>query len=289
MTFAYDGMKEALKKSTLSPDMGLEQFQKQLAQIWRDTSVAISVQSDVQQDETLRNVYVILLAQAQSATTDFQWLGEPQLFYAPPKDRIKLSRLRHFWLLPTLLLLAFGIIWYSLRLNVVMIVLHAAALLGMAVYLLLSAWNFNKAVSQVGAMHAEQQIDPALVKRTLEKVAAAMDSNAASLYAATEQSKTPASSLDGIKVVKCLLDLRYSGVSVPDSAMTQVQIYLHDHNVKVVEYAPERENLFSVMPSDETATLRPAIVRNVRSVRNGTAVEEEILITRGVACVAAET
>lgn len=288
MTFAYDGMKEALKKSALSPGMGLEQFRKQLTQIWRDTAAQISAQPDVQQDETLRNVYAVLLSQAQSATTDFQWLGEPQLFYAPTKDGTKPSKRRYLWLLPALFLFVFGIVWYSLHLNVVMIVLCAAALLGTAVYLLLSAWDLNKVAGQAGAMHAEQQIDPALVQRTLEKVAAAVDGNAASLYAATEQSETPVSSLDGIKVVKSLLDLRYSGVSVADSAMTQVQLYLHNHNVEVVEYTPGRENLFSVMPSDETATLRPALVRKTRTVQNGTAVEEEALIARGLACVAAE-
>lgn len=288
MTFAYDGMKNALKKNTLSPGMGLEQFRKQLAQIWRDTADQVAARPELQQDETLRNVYAVLLSQAQSATLDFRWLGEPQLFYAPTKDGRRPSRLRYLWLLPALALFVFGIVWYSLHLNVAMIVLCAAALAGMAVYLFLSAWDLNKVAGQAGAMHAEQQIDLALVQSTLEKVAATVDGNAASLYTATEQSATPVSGLDGIQVVKSLLDLRYSGVSVPDSAMTQVQLYLHDHNVEVVEYTPGRQNLFSVMPSDETATLRPALVRKTRTVRDGSAVEEETLIAKGVACVAAK-
>ncbi len=284
MDYAFQALRKALDGVTLAADTGMDELESKLNQIWTQTVVRVSEQTAENPD--LRDVYRVVLNQAQNATVEFRWLGKPKLFYSPAKGGKAPSRLRYLLLLPTLGMLVFLLIWYGMAKNYTGSTLAAASLVTLGVYLIISALDAYKMVHQIGEMRAEQQIDPVLVRRTLEKIAENADANAASLTARFQQEKGGGKAeMDGLELARKLLKLNYEGETVPASALSEVRRYLDTCGVETVEYTPQRKALFTLLPSDGTKTLQPALVRKVRTVRNGESVEEEVLLEKGVACV----
>lgn len=286
MDYAYQAMKRALEDVTLAPDAGVDGLAAKLNQIWARTASDVLEQDAVAKNKELRDIYRVLLDQARNATAEFRWLGKPKLFYSPIQKKKRTDRLRRLLLLPPLGLLVFLLIWYSMAKNYVGVVITAVSAAALVSYLSMSAWDNYKAANQIGDMRAEQQLDPVLVRSTLERIAETADANASSLAGRIQEEQSEgAGSLDGLDLAKRLLKLRGEGEEVPDSALTEVQRYLSACGIVALDYTPQRKALFTLLPSNGVRTLQPALVRRVRTVRNGESVEEEVLLEQGVACV----
>lgn len=290
MEYAYRGMKEAMETVTLTPDMGEEELHKKLLHIWRETASSIAAREEVQGDQTLRDAYRVVLDQAQSATADFRWLGQPELYYSPTKSGKKPSPLRHLLALPALAVFVAVFIWCDTNGQTTIRLLTALALAALLAYLGLTAWYGRRMEGQAGAMHAQQRVDLAKVRSSLEKIAMHVDAGAAGLYAQLRQrQEDQKADLDGIELVKRLLKLHYEGESLPESAMTEVRIYLSACHIEPLDYTPEREAMFTRLPSNGTKTIQPALVQHVRTVKDGEPCEEEVLLQTGIACVREES
>lgn len=288
MEYAYQAIKRALEDVTLAPDAGVDGLAAKLNQIWARTASDVLEQEGVAANKALRDVYRVLLDQARNATAEFRWLGEPKLFYSPLQKKRSTDRLRRLLLLPPLGLLVFFLIWYGMAKNYVGVVITAVSAVTLVSYLSMSAWDSYKTANQIGDMRAEQQLDPVLVRSTLERIAETVDANAASLAGRIQEEQGEGvGALDGLELAKKLLKLHGEGEEVPDSALTEVRRYLSACGITALDYTPQRKALFTLLPSNGTRTLQPALVRRVRTVRNGESVEEEVLLEQGVACVGA--
>ena len=66
----------------------------------------------------------------------------------------------------------------------------------------------------------------------------------------------------GGKGVKCYKILEKTG---------DVRYYLHNHGIDTVDYSPEHESWFELLPSEEETTIRPALVSEGRLLVKGLA------------------
>ncbi|MDO5764281.1 MAG: hypothetical protein Q4P84_01090 [Elusimicrobiales bacterium] len=271
---------------TLAPDSGVDELAAKLNQIWTQTASDVLEQEGVAANKSLRDIYRVLLDQARNATAEFRWLGKPKLFYSPLQKKKSTNWLRCLLLLPTLGLLVFLLIWYGTAKNYVGLVITAISTATLMTYLSMSAWDSYKTANQIGDMRAEQQLNPVLTRSTLERIAETVDANAASLAGRLQEEQGEGvGALDGLDLAKKLLKLHGEGAEVPDSALTEVRRYLSSCGIVALDYTPQRKALFILLPSNGIRTLQPALVRKVRTVRNGESVEEEVLLEQGVACV----
>lgn len=286
MDYAYRGLKNAIETVTLTPDMGEEELHKKLLQIWRGTTAFIVECQEVKEDSILRDAYRVLLDQAQNATTEFRWLDQPELFYSSDKNEKKPNILQYLLLLPTLLLFITAIIFFDRNHYLAVQILAVFSLATFAAYFALDIWHIHNTKEQTGTMYAEQRIHLTMLQNSLEKIARHIDAGVSGLYALLRQKQGEGDvELDGIDLVKRLLKLNYEGEPVPEGVMTEVRLYLNACHMEALEYTPEREAMFTLLPSNGVKTIQPALVQRVKIIKDGEACEQEVLLQMGTACV----
>lgn len=286
MDHAYRGMQEAMESVTIAPDMGEEELRKRLSQIWHKTAAYIAECREVKEDSALRDAYRVLLDQARYAALEFRFLDQPALSYIPDQNRKKQGLFSYLFLMPAIALSVGAIIFGSTNHDIGIEILGILAAAAFLVYLVLSIRYMFRAKKQTGTVHAEQRINLAALKNSMEKIARRVDTGAAGLYAMLQQHQSGGEdSLDGMELIKRILKINYEGEPVPESMMTQVRLYLNDCHVEMLDYTPERASLFTLLPSNGVKTLQPALVRKVKAMENGEACEREALVQMGVACV----
>lgn len=103
---------------------------------------------------------------------------------------------------------------------------------------------------QLALAEAEERED---LKRTAEKADAAL-------------SKEELELLAGLMEAAMSHDEEYALEKAED-----VRFYLHNHGIETVDYTPEHESWFELLPSEEEATIRPALVSDGRLLMKGLA------------------
>lgn len=281
MDYAYQAIKKVRSGVAISADMGIDAFSRTVGEVW--STVITDVAAATEEDQVLQSIYRGILNQAKSATVGFQWLGAPETYLSAGQSRKKINPLKYILLVPAFLLLLWDIFE---KLNVKSyggVVVYSIGLAVLAVALVLTIIDDFKTGPQAAA-HAEQRIDVAAAWNSLERIASAADTHASALYSHMPQPDIR-SEVDGLPLAAALLDWGCQDGQVPDELRTVLRTYLREHAIEAVAYSPERSSLFQLMPSNGTRTLEPALVKKVKTVRDGTVTEEEMLLRRGMACV----
>lgn len=285
MDHAYQAMKRVRAGVAVSADMGIDAFFRTVGEVW--SAVIADVAAAAEGDPVLQSIYRCVLNQARSSTAGFQWLGSPQTYLSAGQGRKKINPLKYILLGPALLLLLWDV--YG-QLNVKSYGGAAVYGIGLAVLaaaLVLAVMDDFKAGPQAAA-HAEQRIDVAAAWNSLERIASAADTHAAALYSHMPQPDVR-NEVDGLPLAAALLDWGCQDGQVPDELRTVLRTYLREHAIEAVAYSPERSALFQLMPSNGSRTLEPALVKKVKTIRDGVTTEEEMLLRRGMACVKQDT
>lgn len=283
MDYAYQALKTVRSGITLSADMGTEDFVRAVGQAW--SQVTSEVAHKLEADLMLQSIYRGILNQTKATSTLFQWLGQPETFYSFGQARNKPHMLKY----PLFLLALLFLVWESYRQwnakSYLLLILCGMVIIALIASLLLFLMDTPKA-GPMGSVHVEQRIDVKLAWNSMEKIAMAVDNYATALYAHfAEMEGERKDSLDGLSLAKALIDWDCQEEQVPDEIRTVLRIYLHDHAIEIVQFSPERKEIFQVMPANGTRTIEPALVKKTKVEKDGVLVEEEILLHRGLACV----
>jgi len=273
MQYAYDTYTKAIKKIPERDDISLGEFQSALDRFW--DAMQLDIVSAVS-DTYLRNAYIILIRQAKTQCRTFGWLGDPEVFQsvtpnAPEKAKKPWAGLAGAGLLTGLVL------WFSLPhsgRNQAMAILCGAALALSLIQMLLS-WLAQPKAHGASPVHTrvEQRIVGQRVHSGLEQMIRELDSHAATLQTMLRENSVRTDDLD-FSLVQNLLripaDMR--GGEVTDA----INLYLARNGIEKVEYTGENPDLFMVLPSSDTGTVEPALVRDGK------------VLCQGVACVKTE-
>lgn len=281
MDHAYQAIKKARSGVAISANMGIDVFSRTVGEVW--STVISDVAAATEEDQVLQSVYRGILNQAKSATVGFQWLGAPEIYLSAGQSGKKINPLKYILPVPALLLLLWDIFE---KLNAKLyggVAVYGIGLAALAAVLILTAIDDFKAGPQAAA-HAEQRVDVTAAWNSLERIASAADTCAAALYSHMPRPDIRGEA-DGLPLAAALLDWGCQDGQVPDELHTVLRTYLREHAIEAVEYTPERGALFQLMPSNGTRTLEPALVKKVRTVRDGAVTVEETLLRRGMACV----
>lgn len=284
MNYAREAIKGVLDTVPLTDDFDEDKLNKQISRVWSETASAISSSAAVQSDSLLWLAYRPLLEQAKNATGELRFLGEPEVFYAPTKSGKGVSPLWYLLLIPTLLVLILDFT-RSIPLNIGMILLSGAALLTLAIFLGAYTLQTRRSSAGTGSVHVAQKVNLPKLRASLEAIAGSVDTGAEGLYERLNQKNGEQRNLgDGMALAKSVLKQYFSGGDT-QSIMSDARIYLSQHGIEVVEYTPERANLFNLMPSNGTKTIQPALIQHTKTMENGMPCEKETLLEMGVACV----
>lgn len=310
MDHGAQAMKNVRSAVVLSADMGVDPFLKTVRQIW--SQAADEACAGLEDDPGLQRIYRALFNQARDTASGFRWLGRPEVFQSlgeaaedPGEDAetaaFKLSRILNpkellKRIAPKLLYLlglaAIGwtafFAWKAGETADLLWTCTALALLLAA--RAPAAWKSLKRRAQgrarPPAVRVEQRVDPAAAWSSLESAARAVDDHAAALYAHFAQREQQVSDgVDGLPLAKALADWECQADSVPDDIHTALRLYLTTHGIEALTYTPERAAAFQLMPGGSGQTIEPALVKKTKTVRDGVLVEEEQLLSRGLACV----
>ena len=274
MEYAYEAYTAVRGKLHLRPEMGLEELRGELDRFWDELLLDIV---PLVSDTHVRSAYQILIRQARTQSQTFSWLDAPEVFqsFAPGSAQ----KPRKPWLgVAAFLILAGLTAWFLLPLsgkNPVLAGLCGAAALLMAVQYILVLFDAQAARAATPAIQtrAEQRISPRRVESSLEQAVRQIDGHAETLTELLRESGTASGDVD-VSLAKELLrlpaDLRSEAVS------SAVDLYLARSGVEKVLYAPERAELFLVLPSTREMTVEPALVKDGR------------VLSQGVACVNTE-
>lgn len=286
MDYAFLAMKKLRSTGILSADIGLEDFNKAIRQVWSD--VSLTVTEGLEEDLVLQSIYQGILNQSRIAVADFQWLGKPEAYHSFGQGRKKPSPLKYLLLLPAAVILAWNLaLQYTVK-NIPLVVLYGTLLATLALAAVLFVADSLRAGPEI-KIHVEQRVDPVLAWSSLEKIAIAVDNHAAALYARlARQEEQGADCTDGLALAEALLDWDCQEGQVPDEIRTVLRVYLRDHGIEAVEYTPERSAIFQLMPANGTRTVEPALIRKVKTEKGGLLVDEDVLLRRGLASVKQE-
>lgn len=226
-------------------------------------------------DTAVRNAYRILVCQARTQTQALQWLGEPEVFYSTSAaDRGK-RKLPWLGFAAAAVLAGLGI-WLAIPHENVKsepyLALAAGIGLALAAVQMFLLWSAVPEAPSVKT-RTESRIDPAKVRAGLRQLARDLDAHAESLCAMMGQVDAQPGEGD--------LSLAQELLRLPkdhrDPAVTDaVDRYLVRQGVEKLEYAPERQAMFMVLPGPAEMTIEPALVRDGQ------------LLQMGVACVVME-
>lgn len=265
MEYAYQAYTEYAKKGKLTANMGPEQLRLELCRFWDD--VMLSVSRSVT-DAGIRNAYRLLLQQARAQAEVLNWLDEPEVFYSTAAaDK---GRRRAPWLgILGFLLLAGLAVWFAAphqgRNLIYAGLTGAGALLALIqCVLLVLAAPTAPAVN----VRTEQRISPEKVYSGLQRMAREIDASADSLQAilsenAPEQQETDVTLAQ--ELMRIPAEKRSSEV---DDAVDR---FLIRQGVEKVEYTPDRQELFMILPAQEDRTVEPALIKDGRVLCMGVA------------------
>lgn len=282
MDYAYNAMKQARSGNALSEDMSPDAFSAAVGSVWDRVIAAVAERTAG--DSVLAGVYRGVLNQARASTVDFQWLGQPK-GYVSGEGRRRVRPIKYVLPLPAAALLIWGIFSGKVTRQPVTIALSAVTLALLLAGVFLAISDDLKA-GPAGSVHVEQRVGVPTAWSSLERIASAADTYAAALYAHVAQYAGTADAPDGLALAKALLDWDCQENLVPEDIRTELRMYLNGQGIEAIQYAPERSELFQLMPSNGERTIRPALVRKVMGT-DGT--EQTVLLERGLACVRSET
>ncbi len=249
MDYAFQAMKKVRAGTSLTAEGGLERFTASVRQVWRKVSGETAVV--LASNAELQSVYQCMLGQAMDAWTDLRWLGKPEAVVSEASGADGSESRGH------------------------------------------GLWRHARDRSAGKAPHetvkVRQRVDLTAAWESLERAAHLVDEHAAALYTrVTERAEQTAEAVDGLALGKALLNWDCQKGQAPEEVREELRRYFQSKGIEVVYYSPERSALFQMMPANSTQTLEPALVRKVKTVRNGVVKEEEQILQRGLACVEQE-
>jgi len=313
MDYAVQAMEKVRSSVTLSPDMGQEAFFKAVHLIWKLT--ADETATKLKLEPELQSVYRGIFHQARDTATDFRWLGQPEVKWVKQEKKSEqksnvLSKMNRFITSKGLYVLALFLLgvsavfmweaenWKALIPGIagaVMLVMTKAPSLWDQIRELPTALKRHREQAAIKkdpseAVRVEQRIDPVAAWNSLKKIARTVDENAAALYAHfVQRTDQSLEDMDGLPLAKALLDWDCQEEQVPEELRSELRLYLQSKGIEALPYSPERSAIFQMMPANSTRTLEPALVRKVKTMRDGVMVEEEQLLLQGLACVKQES
>lgn len=272
MDHAYRAYTQFLEKDSLKPEMTLPELEGELNRFWDGVMLQVT---QATADTAARNAYRILVRQARAQTQALQWVGEPEVFYSTSgADR---GKRKIPWLgIAAALVLAGLTVWLALPHDNIKsepyLALTAGIGLALAGIQLFLLWNAVPEAPTVKT-RTESRIDPARVRSGLQQLVRDLDSHAESLCAMLGEAAPQTGSGD--------LSLAQELLRLPkdrrDPAVTDaVDRYLVRQAVEKLDYTPERQAMFLVLPGPVEMTVEPALVRDGQ------------LLQMGVACVVME-
>lgn len=274
MEYAGEAYAEAIKTMQLSEDVGLDGLHNALDRFWDCLMLNIAPRTE---DSRTRNAYHILVRQAKAQSRALDWVDEPEVFqsYTPGGAEKPV----HPWFgYAAFAVLAALAVWfflpYPMKNTAVAAACAAGALLLAVQYVVtLRAAAAARAKGPRLVTRAEQRISPKRVRSGLHQAVRELDANAETLCELLRESGAGAGDVD-ISLPKELLRLPES---MRGEAVTEaVKLHLASKGVEMVEYSEENAGLFMLLPSNRSATVEPALVKDGR------------VLSEGVACVKAE-
>ncbi len=249
MDYAIQAMKKARASTSLTAEGGLERFTASVRQVWRKVSSETAVV--LASNAELQSVYQCMLGQAADAWTDLRWLGKPEAVVSEASGAEGSESRGH-----------------GLRRHV---------------------RERSAGKTQQETVKVRQRVDLTAAWDSLERAARLVDEHAASLYArVTERAERQADAVDGLALAKALANWDCQKGQASEEVREELRRYFQSKGIEVVYYSPGRSALFQMMPANSTQTLEPALVRRVKTVRDGVVKEEEQILQRGLACVEQE-
>lgn len=272
MDHAYQAYVQFLEKDVLKSDMTLPELEGELNRFWDGVMLLVTQATT---DTSVRNAYRILVRQARVQAQALQWLGEPEVFYSTSgADR---GKRRIPWLgIGAGILLAGLTVWLAVPHENVESKPYLALAAGIALVLagiqLFMLWNAVPASPTVN-IRTESRIDPARVRSGLQQLARDLDSHAESLCAMMDETAPKEVPVD-LHLVQELLRLPKDRRD--PAVMDAVDRYLVRQGVEKLDYTPDRQAMFMILPGPTEMTVEPALVRDGQ------------LLQMGVACVPME-
>ena len=144
-------------------------------------------------------------------------------------------------------------------LPVMMNLLHGRIMLALALCIVINmALGFIKKLQKPNyTVTLKSSLDTEALIASLQQIAADIDTNAARILTVMPKSKDPAE----IGFVKEL-----SQIKSMDQLENTLNYYTSKNGITRVEYSPETAHLFNLMPSTETRTLEPALIKGTDEI-----------------------
>lgn len=251
--YAYRRHLECVKQLGLSGASGPEAVERALNVYWNNMLMDVTAEIP---DHREREIYRVLLNQSRQTT------GLLACFQKPDAE-VNFEKKGSFDLIARILL----------RLAVAAAVLCAiwflavkrdpiggglTLLLGVFFLLQLILDLVRKVKPPAYTVSFRLRLDVGALCAALEKAAVSTDANAVKAIAALPESSEGSSEIDMIREL-----VQIKTIEQVDSLLD----YLTAKNgITKVEYSPETEHLFNIMPSTETRTLEPALVKGTEEV-----------------------
>ena len=146
-------------------------------------------------------------------------------------------------------------------------------LCGLALVLLVAGIALQTLKGEDATHIVEQRLRPAAIAKSLDETASAIDSNARTLLGLIN----PVNTSSGLEALDLVCELYRSRAHKNANVQTELARYLRQNGVREVAYSEETAAMFSIMPSNATETLQPALVQETAT--------GDHLLAKGVACL----
>lgn len=269
MDFANQAYQEFSQKP-LEKQMTPQELEGEVNRFWDGVMVRVTAATT---DSNIRNAYRILLRQARTQSLLLQWQGQPEVFYSTTAADHGKKKLPWWGIAGAVVLAGLGI-WLAMprKDSIIWPAVAAAVALVLVVIQGILLWKAVPAAPTVN-VRTEARIDPDRVRSGLRQMTLELDAHADALCAMLAEAE-PQAGMPDISLAQELLRLP---VDRRDPTVVElVDRYLVRQGVEKVEYSPQRQELFMVLPGPREMTVEPALVRDGQ------------LLHMGVACVVME-
>lgn len=264
MNHAQDAVKAALANNPFHAEMKPLDLAAGLDNFW--SQIAMNVKVNMK-DAQLQGIYAVLFSQVRKECSRVAWQDDPVVYTRVAGRNVRKETAAILLVASAALMLLTTFLLESKKYTLGMI------LCGLALVLLVAGIALQTLKGEDAPHIVEQRLRPQAIAKSLMETASAIDSNAQNLLGLIN----PVGTSSGLEALDLVCELYRARAHKNANVQTALDKYLRQNGVREVAYSEETAALFSIMPSNATETLQPALVQE-------TATGEHVL-AKGVACL----